>query len=361
METHITSLDAFGWNERLETAWLRIANEFPHLIPGRVTADFGTSLKVVTPDEITAELSGILAHYSDRQAIPKVGDWVGVHITDNNAVIETVLPRTGEIARAAAGNKTVKQVIAGNVDIAFVLLALDNDFNVDRLRRYLYQLSVNTIEPVIVLNKADKTDDLDSFTTQLNAFTIPIIITTAKTGQGIDEVISYISAGKTAILLGSSGVGKSTLTNALLGDSRQKTSSVRESDETGKHTTVHRELFVLPNGGMLIDTPGIRELQLWGTEEDLEDSFDDVTKLIAQCKYASCQHNGEEWCAIEVALHNDSLDPRHYAAYLKMKSELVELKVRKIAKSKADSAKAKKRNLTKQGKKLYKEARDEHL
>lgn len=361
METHITSLDAFGWNERLETAWLRIANEFPHLIPGRVTADFGTSLKVVTPDEITAELSGILAHYSDRQAIPKVGDWIGVHVTDNNAVIETVLPRTGEIARAAAGNKTIKQVIAGNVDIAFVLLALDNDFNVDRLRRYLYQLSVNTIEPVIVLNKADKTDNLDSFTTQLNAFTIPTIITTAKTGQGVDKVMSYITAGKTAILLGSSGVGKSTLTNALLGDSRQKTSSVRESDETGKHTTVHRELFVLPNGGMLIDTPGIRELQLWGTEEDLEDNFDDVTKLISQCKYASCQHNGEEGCAIEVALDDTSLDPLHYAAYIKMKSELIILKTRKIAKSKADSAKAKKRNLTKQSKKLYKEARDEHF
>lgn len=361
METPNTPLDTFGWNKRLAAAWLRIVTEFPHFIPGRVTADFGTSLKVVTPDEITAELSGILAHYSDRQAVPKVGDWVGVHVTDNNAVIETVLQRTGEIARAAAGNKTIKQVIAGNIDIAFVLLALDNDFNVDRLRRYLYQLSINTIKPIIVLNKADKTDNLDSFTAQLSAFTIPIIITTAKTGQGVDEVVNNIPAGKTAILLGSSGVGKSTLTNALLGDTRQKTNSVRESDETGKHTTVHRELFVLPNGGMLIDTPGIRELQLWGTEDDLGENFEDVTTLISHCKYSSCQHNGEKGCAIEVALHSRTLDPRHYAAYLKMKSELVNLKIRKIAKNKADSAKAKKRNLTKQGKKLYKEARSEHL
>ena len=361
METPIKTLDTFGWNERLAAAWLILFAELPHLTPGRVTADFGTSLKVVTPDEITAELSGILAHYSDHEAIPKVGDWVGVHVTDNNAVIETVLPRTGEIARAAAGNKTVKQVIAGNVDVAFVLLALDNDFNVDRLRRYLYQLSINNIKPVIVLNKADKTDDLDSFMEQLDSFKIPIVVTTANEGKGIDEIIKYIPTGKTAILLGSSGVGKSTLTNALLGDRRQKTNSVRESDDTGKHTTVHRELFVLPNGGMLIDTPGIRELQLWGTEDDLEENFDDVTTLISQCKYSSCQHNGEEGCAIEVALHNTSLDPRHYAAYLKMKSELADLKIRKIAKSKADSAKAKKRSLTKQGKKLYKEARGEHL
>jgi ribosome biogenesis GTPase len=361
MEIPRKTLDTFGWNERLAAAWLVLFAELPHLTPGRVTADFGTSLRVVMPQEITAELSGKLAHYSDRQSIPKIGDWVGVHVTDNNAVIEVVLPRTGEIARAAAGNKTIKQVIAGNVDIAFVLLALDNDFNVDRLRRYLYQLSINTIEPVIVLNKADKTDDLDSFMTQLDSFTIPIIVTTANEGKGIDEIINYIPAGKTAILLGSSGVGKSTLTNVLLGDARQKTNEVRESDDTGKHTTVHRELFLLPHGGMLIDTPGIRKLQLWGTEEDLQDNFDDVTTLISQCNYSSCQHNGEEGCAIQVALHNASLDPQHYAAYIKMKNELVDLKTRHIAKSKADSAKAKKRSVAKQGKKLYKEAREEHL
>jgi ribosome biogenesis GTPase len=361
MKTPSNTIYTFGWNERLEEAWRSISADFPYLTAGRVTADFGTSLHVVVPDEITAELSGKLAHYSDRQAIPKVGDWVGVHITDNNAVIEIVLPRIGEIARAAAGNKTVKQVIAGNVDVGLVLLALDNDFNVDRLRRYLYQLSINTIEPVIVLNKADKTNDLDSFTSQLDSFTIPIVITTAKEGKGIDEIISFIPPGKTAILLGSSGVGKSTLTNMLLGDARQKTNDIRESDDTGKHTTVHRELFVLPGGGMLIDTPGIRELQLWGTEEDLEDDFDDITTLISQCKYSSCQHGVEEGCAIQVALDDESLDPKHFEAYVKMKSELVDLKIRTIAKSKADSAKDKKRNIARQGKKLYKEARSDHL
>ena len=133
----MNTLETFGWNERTAALWLDIVATSPHLTPARVIADFGTSLKIATPNIITAELTGKLAHYSDRQSIPKVGDWVGVHITDNNAVIELVLPRTGEIARAAAGNKTVKQVIAGNIDIAFVLLALDNDFNVDRLRRYL--------------------------------------------------------------------------------------------------------------------------------------------------------------------------------------------------------------------------------
>jgi ribosome biogenesis GTPase len=357
----MNTLETFGWNERLATLWQEVVKTAPYVTPGRVTADFGTSLHVAMPRTITAELSGKLAHYSDRQDIPKVGDWVGVHVTDNNAVIETVLERTGEIARAAAGNKTVKQVIAGNIDIAFVIIALDNDFSVDRLRRYLYQLSINNIEPVIVLNKADKTETPDFYIEQLHSFDVPIVITTASEGKGIDQIIAHMPAGKTAILLGSSGVGKSTITNKLLGDVRQKTQEVRESDDTGKHTTVHRELFLLPNGALLIDTPGIRELQLWGTEEDLEENFDDVTSLIAQCKYASCQHGTEEGCAIQYALTHGTLDPKHYAAYVALKQELVVLKTKQIAKSKADSAKDKKRSVARDARKRYKEARDEHL
>lgn len=341
------TLESYGWSSRLAQEWDEIIQDAPHLTPARVIADFGTSLRIVTPETITAELSGKLAHYADRQDVPKVGDWVGVHITDNNAVIETVIPRTGEIARAAAGNKTVKQVIAANVDIAFVLLALDNDFNVDRLRRYLYQLSIHSISPVIVLNKADKTNDLESFTSQLASFDLPIVTTTARDGTGVDEILQHIHPGKTAILLGSSGVGKSTLTNQLTGTDSQKTQEIRESDDTGKHTTVHRELFTLPGGGLLIDTPGIRELQLWGTEDDLEENFDDVTALIAQCKYSSCQHNGEEGCMIREALDNDILDAGHYVAFVKMKSELVKLKDRAISKGKADSARAKKRSIAK--------------
>lgn len=357
----MNSLETFGWNERLAHDWQVISHDFAHLTPGRVTADFGTSLRVATPDSITAELSGKIAHYADRQDVPKVGDWVGVHITDNNAVIEIVLPRTGEIARAAAGNKTVKQVIAGGIDVAFIIIALDNDFSVDRLRRYLYQLSINSIQPVIVLNKADKTDNVESFIAQLESFEIPILVTTANEDKGVEEILAHIPAGKTAILLGSSGVGKSTITNTLLGDARQKTNAVRESDDSGKHTTVHRELFMLPNGGILIDTPGVRELQLWGTEEDLEENFDDVTTLISRCKYSSCQHGSEEGCAVQAALHDGSLDPKHYAAYVKLKAELGNLKTRTIAKSKADSAKAKKRNIARQGRHIFKEQLDEHL
>ena len=355
----MNDLEQYGWNARLQAIWQMVSLQSPKLIPARVIADFGTSLRIAIPEILTAELSGKLAHYADRQDVPKVGDWVGVHVTDNNVVIETVLPRTGEIARAAAGNKTVKQVIAGNVDTAFVLLALDNDFNVDRLRRYLYQLSINSISPVIVLNKADKTDDLKYFTDQLSLFDAPIIVTSAKEGRGIDSILELLSEGKTAILLGSSGVGKSTLTNLLLEKVRQNTQETRASDDTGKHTTVHRELFKLSNGALLIDTPGIRELQLWGTEEDLEENFDDITALIAQCKYSSCQHNGEQGCMIQPALDDGSLDPKHYAAYLKMKAELVTLKERSIAKGKADSIRLKKRAVARHDKSQRKRSFDE--
>lgn len=357
----MNSLETYGWNEKLATTWQEIFAVSPQLTPARVIADFGTSLRIATPEILTTELSGKLAHYSDRESIPKVGDWVGVHITDNNAVIETVFPRTGEIARAAAGHKTVKQVIAGGVDVAFIITAPDNDFSIDRLRRYLYQLSINTIEPIIILNKIDKTNDPTSYLSELASLDIPIIMSSAKTGKGIESITSHISAGKTAILLGSSGVGKSTITNQLLGDIRQKTGEVRASDDTGMHTTVHRELFLLPDGGMLIDTPGIRELQLWGTEEDLEDNFDDVTDLISRCKYSSCQHNGEEGCAVQAALKDGSLDSSHYDAYVKFKNELVSLKTRKIAKSKADSAKAKKKSIEKQGRQRFNEAHDEQF
>lgn len=323
----MNSLSTYGWTPELNTIWENLG--MSNMQPGRVVADFGTSLKVALPELVTAELSGKLAHYTSRQQTPKVGDWVAVQVSSNrHAVIELLVPRQSEIARKAAGNQTVKQVIAANVDVAFVLLAVGNDFNLDRLRRFLYQLSVSNVKPVIVLNKIDKTDDLDMYMSQLETFELPIIKTVATEGAGADEILEYIRPGTTAVLLGSSGVGKSTLTNRLLGESVQKTQTVRESDEAGKHTTVHRELFMLPGGGLLIDMPGIRELQLWGTEEDLADNFDDITALALHCKYTTCRHGSEEGCAVQQALQDGQLEQSRYAAYKKMKAELQVLEQR---------------------------------
>lgn len=315
------SLAALGWTDEYSQKWRDM--DTADRIPARVIADFGTSLKIATPDIITAELSGILSHHSDREAVPKVGDWVAVRTsTTGNAVIEAVLPRHSEIARKVAGRQTSKQIIAANVDIAFVMLALDNDFSAERLKRFLFQLSIGDITPVIVLNKADKTNNLDPYMASLQALNLPIVVATANQGKGVPDILARIAPGQTAILLGSSGVGKSTLTNQLLGREMQATQTVRVSDDTGQHTTVHRELFVLPNGGLLIDTPGIRELQLWGSQADLDNNFDDIAQLITQCKYTTCGHNQEEGCAIQAALRSGKLQKSHYNDYLKMKAEL---------------------------------------
>jgi len=320
----VNTLEQFGWTEKNQLEWDTLA--FDDLQPARVIADFGTSLKIALPEVVSAELSGKLAHYKSRDDAPKVGDWVAVRVTDNGpATIESVVFRANEIARKVAGKQVLKQVVATNIDIAFLLLALDNDFSAERLKRFLYQLSINDIEAVIVLNKADKTDDIPSYIAQLELFEQPIIVSVATEGKGVDEIAAHIKPGRTAILLGSSGVGKSTLTNKLLGRDAQRTNIVRASDSTGQHTTVHRELFILPNGGLLVDTPGIRELQLWGTEEDLEANFTDIMDLATHCEFTNCRHGKEHGCAIQAALKNGTLDKNHYANYLKMKDELTKL------------------------------------
>lgn len=318
------TLEDYGWSEQKQRAWNELS--LSQLKPARVIADFGTSLTIVMPNAVTAELSGKLAHYTSREDTPKVGDWVAVKVYDNSPpTIEMVVLRANTITRKVAGKRVMKQIIAANIDLAFVLLALDDDFSVERLQRFLYQLSANAIESIIVLNKADKTEDIQHYLSQLDHLNLPILITTATEGAGVETITARISSGCTAILLGSSGVGKSTLTNRLLGRDAQTTNEIRESDSTGKHTTVHRELFMLPSGGMLIDTPGIRELQLWGSEEDLDDTFKDVLLLTRQCRYNSCQHTKEQDCAIKRALDKGTLDKKRYRNFVKMKTELLKL------------------------------------
>lgn len=339
-------LEQLGWTDELHQKWRAVAE--PGLIPARVIADFGTSLKIATPAVVTAELSGKLAHYTTSELTPKVGDWIGARLSsEGTAVIEVLVPRRNEIARKVAGKQIRKQIMAANVDIAFVLLALDDDFSIERLKRFLYQLSISRITPIIVLNKADKVKDIAPYITAVQALKLPVVVSAAVDGTGVTEIMSYIERGHTAILLGSSGVGKSTLTNQLLGRDVQATKVVRSSDSTGQHTTVHRELFILPGGGMLIDSPGIRELQLWGTEEDLAENFDDIIRITAQCKYTNCQHNGEEGCAIQAALQAGKLEASHYASYIKMRTELENLHQKNTARQRQSSRKSRMERQTK--------------
>jgi ribosome biogenesis GTPase len=351
--TYMESLRTYGWDTFFEEAWTALALE--RCVPARVLADFGSVLKVAAPDERTAEVSGRLTYMLAPHELPKVGDWVGVQLLDDgNALIEAVLPRRSEIARKAAGEKVQRQVMAANLDIVFIIQALDHDFSPERMQRYLFQLAASNIEPVLVLNKADKVADSSAQVAKVQALGLSYIVCSALTGDGVDQIEAAIKPGQTAALLGSSGVGKSTLINLLLGRAVQRTQEIREIDSKGRHTTTHRELFVLKTGGLVIDTPGIRELQLWGTEDELEETFEDIPEIAARCQFRNCRHTTEAGCAIREALASSELKRQHYDNYLKMKRELAHLATKTDAVAKRDRNKSQSKVL----KQHYKDMKD---
>jgi ribosome biogenesis GTPase / thiamine phosphate phosphatase len=258
---------------------------------------------------------------------PTVGDWVSL---DRGGVIAAVLPRRSMFKRMAAdGSRRVaglddEQVMASNVDVALLVAGLDNDFNLRRIERYLAVAWSSGITPVVVLNKSDLADDVDGRLVAVDAVapgvaTVPV---SAWTGAGLDDLRAHLLPGATAAILGSSGVGKSTLVNALLGEERQKTAEVRDSDSRGRHTTTHRELFELPGGALLVDTPGIRALEVLGADEGVETAFDDVADLATRCRFSDCSHDGEPGCAIRAAIADGRLDEARLASHRKLEREL---------------------------------------
>lgn len=315
------TLESFGWNDFFSAQLL--AGDLEQYIVGRVVADYGSHLKVVTPQEQTAEVSGKLKFTVAAHELPKVGDWVLMQsYGEARAVVQRVLMRKSEIGRKASGAKAGKQILAANVDIAFIVQALDGDFNIARLERYIVQLRQAAIEPIFIFNKVDLAVDLAAQIQQIEQLEVPYIVTSAKSGKGIQQLRDKILPQQTAVFLGSSGVGKSTLTNLLLGEERQKTGEQRQSDARGRHTTSYRELFTLPSGGLVIDTPGIRELQLWGEEDLLLRSFQDIAELASKCEFRNCSHTSERHCAVQAAVHSGALPAARLESYQKMKQEL---------------------------------------
>jgi len=268
---------------------------------------------------------------------PAVGDWVALEPirpeagADDPAIIAAVLPRQSSFVRSAAdssrrsaGHLADEQVIAANVDVAFIVAGLDNDFNLRRLERYLAVAWASGVSPVVVLNKADIADDLEGRLIAVSAIApgVPIVVLSALTGDHVTDLAEHLHAGRTAVVLGSSGVGKSTLVNALLGEERQATAAVRGDDSRGRHTTTHRELFVLPGGALLIDTPGIRSLEIAGADEGVETAFDDINALAAACRFSDCRHDGEPGCAVRGALDDGSLTVDRLESHRKLEREL---------------------------------------
>jgi ribosome biogenesis GTPase len=321
------AIHALGW----DAAWAEAFAPFAvrGLRPARVVAVHRETSIVRDGDgDRPATVSGAFRFEALAASdFPTVGDWVAL---DGGGVIAAVLPRRSMFKRMAAdGSRRSaglddEQVMASNVDVALLVAGLDNDFNLRRIERYLAVAWSSEVTPIVVLNKSDLADDVDGRLVAVDAIapgvaTVPV---SARTGAGLDALRAHLRPGSTAAILGSSGVGKSTLVNALLGEERQKTAEVRDSDSRGRHTTTHRELFELPGGALLVDTPGIRALEVLGADEGVEAAFDDVADIAAACRFSDCRHEGEPGCAVRAALADGRLTEARLASHRKLEREL---------------------------------------
>jgi ribosome biogenesis GTPase len=309
------SLEKFGWNSYFESEFLRVAE--PGAEPARVALADRELFAVWTESgEREASVSGRLRHSGGDW--PAVGDWV---VLEGGVRIECVLRRQTAFSRKEAGAVTRAQVIAANIDVLFVVAGLDGDFNLRRLERYLLLGRESGARPVVVLNKSDLREDAEEVAVDAAALGAPVVTTSALDGCGLAGLEAHIAPRQTAALTGSSGVGKSTLLNRLLGSERQRVQDVRESDSRGRHTTVRRELFLTPNGWLIVDTPGLRELQLWAGAESVDLAFADIADLAQQCRFRDCRHQGEPGCAVA----SGGIDEGRLASYAKLQREAAHL------------------------------------
>jgi ribosome biogenesis GTPase / thiamine phosphate phosphatase len=325
------NIEQLGWNARF--AQLFKPYQRQGLQVARVVRAGGGFYSLLNAaGEQTATLTGQLRHTSSADTLPVVGDWVAVDAPAADGIrIHAVLPRATALKRAAVGNRKgmaekpgVPQVLVANVDTAILVSGLDNDYNVRRIERYLTLVHESGAAPVIVLNKADLCPETEARRAEVEAlaYSTPVLVTSAKSGAGLAELAPHLVSGRTLVLLGSSGAGKSTLLNQLAGTDYQRTAAVSAAVGKGTHTTTHRELFPLAGGALVIDTPGLRELHLWGeSEEGLASTFPEILALARQCRFSDCRHVNEPDCGIRQALHEGNLDGARLESYLKQREE----------------------------------------
>jgi ribosome biogenesis GTPase / thiamine phosphate phosphatase len=329
------TLEELGWSAFFADAFEPYKRD--DTIPARV------AVRHHGPCELLSEqgpLGGVPMGRLDESKLPAVGDWVVARTLagERKALIEAVLPRRSAFTRKEAWQRTVEQVVAANVDTVFLVSAFGQDLNARRMERYLTGAWESGAEPVIVLNKADLSGDptAEAAAIEAIAFGVPVHAVSAVSGDGIDLLESYLARGRTVALLGSSGVGKSTLVNRFAGDRVMKIRDLRQ-DGRGRHTTTHRELVPLPGGGLLLDTPGMRELQLWAGEEALDATFEDVVSLFDGCRFNDCSHEREPGCAVQEALRSGELPRERFDGWRKLQRELRRLEIRRDARLRAEA------------------------
>lgn len=323
------SLESLGWNDFFEAVFdphRGNSNE-----PARVMAEHRELFHVATrAGVLRAELAGRFRHQaSSREELPAVGDWVVVSARpgEGSATIHHVLPRRSALVRKSAGVETAAQVLAANLDTVFLVTSLNQDFNPRRIERTLAIIWESGARPVVILSKRDLCDDPEPFEERARMVAIGVAIhaLSGLTGDGMDALTPYLETGRTVALIGSSGVGKSTIINHLVGEDILAVKDIREHDGRGRHTTSHRQLIQLPHGGMLIDTPGMREIALWDSADGLEETFADIEALAAECRFRDCQHGSEPGCAVKAAIEDGTLDAGRYRSHLKLQKELAHL------------------------------------
>jgi ribosome biogenesis GTPase len=338
-------LAQLGWTPALEEQFAPHAGD--GLEPARVAVEHRGAFAVYTArGERSAELSGRLRHAAgERGDLPAVGDWVAVTPTDP-ALIQAVLPRRTKFSRMAANDhgQTIEQVVAANVDIVFLTAGLDGDLNIRRLERYLTLGWESGASPVVVLTKLDLCDDVEGALLEVEsvAVGVPVHAVSNVTGDGVEQLAPYLSEGRTVAALGSSGVGKSSLVNRLAGEEMMAVGDLR-ADGRGRHTTTNRQLLVLPNGGLFLDTPGMRELRLWDSDDGLATTFDDVAAAAANCRFVDCSHEREPDCGVQAALTDGSLDHERFDSWRKLQGELRHLAIKQDGRLRSEARKERRR------------------
>lgn len=314
------NLKEYGLTKKFET----LAKDYSEWQIARVTEQHRSLYQIVTKTgRYQAKISGKLNHQSNANTdFPAVGDWVMVQTTSDQAVIQQVLSRQSVLTREVSGDSKQGQIIASNIDIVFICMSLNDNFNVHRVERYLTVVWDSGATPVVVLTKADLCDDLSE---KLRALAdvcmgVDVIVCSVETKQGYDELLSYTKRNQTIAFVGSSGVGKSTLINWLLGEDLLATKGIRKADSKGRHTTTSRESLTLPTGGVVIDTPGMRELQIY--VGDLNRTFSDIEELAKNCKFRDCTHHNEPGCAVRQAIIDGRLSQSRLDSYLKLQREM---------------------------------------